>query len=154
MNTNILKTLPRDKSTSASYATIARLDGKAAWEFLLLPSEIQWSKAASYQSANTGGSIPLLQYASSSGWSVSMSFPVMTGGDSIITEYVDKLAALLLPENGAPPPLYWQWSQRRLSPCVLVKFDKKENLWTKDGQLLSCQLDIVLVEVNEKQLIA
>lgn len=152
MNTKILNTLPRDKSINASYATIARLDGKAAWEFLLLPTEIQWSKAASYQSANTGGSIPLLQYASSSGWSVSMSFPVM-GGDLIITDYVNKLAALLLPENGAPPPLYWQWGQRRLSPCVLAKFEKTESQWTKDGQLLGCTLDIALVEINEKQLV-
>jgi hypothetical protein len=152
MNIKILNTLPRDKSINAQYAAIARLDGKAAWEFLLLPTEMQWSRGISYQPSNTSGNVPILQFASINGWSLSMSFSVGFG-DVLIGDYVAQLASLMQPENGAPPILFWRWGQRQLSPCVMTKCDRTESRWTKDGQLLECKLDVGLVQVNEKQLV-
>jgi hypothetical protein len=153
MNVKLLNTLPRDKSINAQYAAIARLDGKATWEFLLLPTEMQWSRGISYQPSNASGNVPILQFASINGWSLSMSFPVGFG-DALIGDYVAQLASLMQSENGgAPPILFWKWGQRQLSPCVMVKCDRTESRWTKDGQLLECKLDVGLVQINEKQLV-
>lgn len=150
MNTKVYNALPRDKSLSPSYAAIARLDGKSIWEFLLLPTEIKWAKAASYQASNTAGNIPIAQYNQTSPWVVSLSVPLYTGQPVTLTEYAEKLSALLIPENGAPPLLSWQWGQRKLSPCVMTQCDRAESNWSKDGQILSCRLDIQLSEVSQK----
>jgi hypothetical protein len=153
VNIKIYNTLPRTVSTtSGNYALIARLDGKEVWEFLLQPTELQWSHSSSYQPSGASGSIPILQFSSYSGWAVSMNFPLY-GNDRNITNYVERLSSLLIPENGSPPVLFWQWGERSLSPCVMVKFDRTENNWTSSGQLLSCKIDLTLVQVNEKQLI-
>ncbi|MBW4666483.1 MAG: hypothetical protein KME60_03305 [Cyanomargarita calcarea GSE-NOS-MK-12-04C] len=152
MNIKVLNTLPHDRSINAQYAAIARLDGKATWEFLLLPTEMQWSRGISYQPSNTSGNVPILQFASINGWSLSMSFPA-GANDALIGDYIDQLTSLMQPENGAPPILFWRWGQRQLSPCVMLKCDRTESRWTKDGQLLECRIDLVLGQVNEKQLV-
>ncbi len=152
MNIKVLNALPRDKSVNAEFAMIARLDGKAVWEFLLLPTEIQWSRGISYQPSNTSGNIPILQFASVNGWSISMSVPVGSN-DVLIGNHVSNLAKFMEPQPSTPPILFWKWGNKQLSPCVMTKCDRTESRWTKDGQLLECKLDIGLVQINERQLI-
>ena len=158
MNNSVLQTLPQAQRTQGQYAMLARLDGKSAWNFLVMPTEINWERAASYSASGAANAVtPYQQFNAVEGWTVSMSFP-LSGywQEKSLTSYVDAIASLQKPDTGklAPPILAFRWGQRSFSPCILTRFSKQESLWFSSGDLAECKVSIALVEVPENQIIS
>lgn len=156
MNPIVLQKLPQVTRSQGIYATIARLDGKAAWEFLTMPLEISWEGSANYSPANTPAS-PSYQYTKTDTWTLSISGLALSTiqSDRSLTDYVNQLANLRLPDAGklTPPVLMWKWGQRLLSPCVLTRFTKLEDSWNNNGELMGCKISFSLLQVSDRNLV-
>lgn len=157
MNSNVLRSLPQTKQVKGEYATIARLDGKATWQFLTMPNEISWDRGANYSAVATP-KFPSNQYTRTDPWTLSISnLPLSTyWEEKSLTDYVAQLSALQIPdrEKLSPPVLLWKWGQRLLSPCVMTRFSRTEDAWNGDGELLSCKISFSLLQVSDKILIS
>lgn len=158
MNNSVLQTLPQVENTGAKFALLTRLDGKSAWNFLVMPTEIIWERSASYSASGAVNSVtPYQQYNTTEGWNISMGFP-LSGytQQKSLTSYVENLANLQLPDTDklAPPVLAFRWGQRSLAPCILTRLTKTETLWFPSGDLAACKIQISLVQVPLSQLVS
>ncbi len=156
LNQRILNQLPQAGRDKGEYARISRLDGRASWEFLLLPAEITFERNATYSKSGAVGAFQNYQFASIDTWSLGISnLPLNTIYERKDLEgYINQLANLAVPDTQAlaPPILVWRWNNRVLSPCVLVNFSKVEKLWFPDGSLAQANISFSLQQVPVNQI--
>lgn len=157
MNPEILKILPQAIASKGQYCTLARLDGLAAWKFLVQPTDIPSDRSYNYSESNTVGSIPNMQPNRLDAWQVSISVPLSgLQQKKSLQSYIDAIASLLEPDKAkdSPPVLALVWGQRQIiAPCVMTKFSKKETLWYPNGEIAECAIGFSLTEVPISQVI-
>ncbi|MBW4633563.1 MAG: hypothetical protein KME30_17190 [Iphinoe sp. HA4291-MV1] len=157
MNPSVINKLPQTTSFKGSYALLARLDGQSVWEFLTMPTEISYTKANNYTSANTPFSPPYLQYSGSDNWVMSINnLPLSTlWQNRNLLPYIEQFQQLAEPDTNAysPPALAFRWNQRTFSPCLLGNITRNETMWFPTGELAEAKLSFTLTQIPDDQLI-
>ncbi|NEP08994.1 MAG: hypothetical protein F6K14_01830 [Symploca sp. SIO2C1] len=160
----VIKSLPSNRSKrKGKTATLARLDGKEEWRFMLMPVEISRSRDADYSPSNTMGNLPEQQWQRTRGWTVKINNLPVDGlyWNKSITEYVNAIASYQVPKSGkrekeqepSPPVLLLQWGKRIiLSPCIMTSFRCIEKNWFPDGDLATASLSFTLMEIPISQI--
>lgn len=157
-NQLVLQSLPQAPTTKGIYALLARLDGKAVWEFLTMPNEILFDEGSSYASANAPGASPFLQFSGVSNEIMTIqNLPLSTIWEKkSLDAYIKALSSLAKPDpvTYSPPALAFRWGQKLFSPCLMGRFSRTETFWTPDGKLTEAKVSFSLTKIDESQLIS
>jgi hypothetical protein len=155
-NSEVINSLPQNKSTQGQYGIIAALDGSSVWKFLVMPTEISFERQASYGSSSTLRVVPEQQWVRTEGWTMSISnLPLSTYWEKKnLTPYVEAIASCQeSSKNSAPPVLMFKWGSRLFSPCVMTRFSRTEKLWFPSGDLAEASISFTLLQVPLAQVV-
>ena len=158
MNETVISLLPQAPRVSASYATIARLDGRVSWRFLVMPLEIGFNRPINYSPSGVPGRIQRLAFGGLGNWVMSVnSLPLSTRyQERSLSPYINSIANLAEPDKAAksPPILLFRWAEKLFSPCLLSDFSYVETWWHSDGSTAEAKISFSLTQIPASQVVS
>lgn len=149
-----IRALPDIRRTGYSRAILLNLDTNERWQFLLNPSQLNYTTSANYFVGSVMGTNQQpMAWTSSNGLTLQINDLILDTTDErkSCRAAIERLVTLskATPNKGRPPQLSFVWGEQSLSPCVIVG----DIEWTETGHVngvaVRASLSFTLQEAGE-----